>query len=239
MSFQHIRTAKGSELAEQQIKERIRAGEYPPGSKLPAVTELAKAFQVGVSTVREALSALKATGWVDIRHGSGTYVSAQLPQEQEAAPVDPFYVTDSLRDMLEVRKYIESGCAALAARRRTEQDVEELEGILRRMENALGDEKRSEEADIAFHMRIAAASNNPLLVHMMESLRERLHEHMKDSRRLWFFAERSSAEQLLNEHRGIFESIRDADETEAARRMLQHIEKVERTVQELIQASLA
>lgn len=234
MSFQQIRKAKGSELAAQQIKEQILAGVYPPGSKLPAVTELSKVFQVGASTVREALSALKATGWLDIRHGSGTYVCNPLPSDAAEAPVDPFYITDSLRHIVEVRKYIESGCAALAARRRTKEDLQELKQILKRMEEALEDEERSEEADIAFHMRIAAASANPLLLHMMESLRDRLHEHMKDSRRLWFFAERSSAELLLSEHRAIFESIQNADETQASQQMLRHIEKVERTVQNLL-----
>lgn len=235
MPFQQIRTAKGSELVEQQIKDRIAAGDYAPGTKLPAVTELAKTFNVGLSTVREALSALKATGWLDIRHGSGTYVCGELPTVEPEKPTDPFYLTHSFREIIEVRKYIESGCAALAARRRTEEDLEELERILHRMDRTLGNEAESEQADIAFHLRIAQASANPLLQHMMQSLTERLHEHITGSRQLWFFAERSSAEQLLKEHRSIYEAIRASKEEEASRLMLGHIEKVDLTLQRLLQ----
>jgi len=232
MNFQQIRTAKGSELVAEQIKARITAGDYAPGTKLPSVADLARSFNVGQSTVREALSGLKAIGWLDIRHGSGTYVSAELPAEE--TPEDPFYKTNSFREIIEVRKYIESGCAELAAKRRTDRDLQQLADILARMEQAVGDEAKSEEADIEFHLRIAEASANSLLQHMMQSLTDRLREHIKSSRELWFFSERSSAEQLLAEHRGIYEAIREGNEAEASRRMLLHLGKVDRTLQRLL-----
>jgi GntR family transcriptional repressor for pyruvate dehydrogenase complex len=234
MPFKQIRTAKGSDLAAQQIRDRIAAGEFAPGTKLPSVTELASSFQVGLSTIREALSALKATGWLDIRHGSGTYVCERLPTGDAAASLDLLPLADSFRDLIEVRKYIESGSASLAAQRRTDLDLRELAGIVGRMEAALGDEAQSEDADMAFHIRIAAASGNPLFMSMMQSLTDRLREHMKGSRQLWLYAERASAEKLLAEHRGIFDAIRDGDEEAAFQRMLQHIEKVNRTVRKLL-----
>lgn len=236
MPFEHIHTPKGADLVADSIRERIVSGELPPGAKLPSVASLAKSFQVGLSTIREALSALKATGWLDIRHGSGTYVAAELPREQPALPVDPFYLAESFRDLLEARQYIESGSAALAAARRTDADLASLSLILERMERALGDEAESEAADIAFHLRIAEASGNALFLSMLQSLTERLQEHMKNSRRLWLFAERSSGEQLLAEHRSILDAIRDGDAAAASSRMMRHLEKVARTLQRLMKA---
>jgi GntR family transcriptional repressor for pyruvate dehydrogenase complex len=102
------------------------------------------------------------------------------------------------------------------------------------MEDALGNEEESEESDIRFHLEIARASNNSLLFGMMESLAERLQENMSTSRRLWFFAERASAEQLLQEHREIFEAIEIRDEQFAAEKMMKHIQKVDDVVKGLV-----
>ena len=76
------------------------------------------------------------------------------------------------------------------------------------MEASLENEEESEQADICFHLEIAKASHNTLMIGMMESLTERLQQSMKASRRLWFFAERASAEKLLQEHRDIVDAIR-------------------------------
>ncbi|MFC0211147.1 FadR/GntR family transcriptional regulator [Paenibacillus chartarius] len=239
MSIQHVKPQKGSEIVMQHLKDQIRSGTYLPGAKLPTVVELAESFGVGRSTIREALSALKAMGWVDVRHGGGTYVRKELPDEDGGAggggsgggPGDLFERSESFVELLEVRKFIEVGCATLAAERRTNEDLEELAAIIGRMEQALGDEEASDVADIDFHLRIARASHNALLADMMASMAQRLQESMKDSRRLWFFAERAAAESLLAEHRAIYEAIRDGDPEAASSRMMQHLLKVDRVVQ--------
>ncbi|MGQ7890301.1 FadR/GntR family transcriptional regulator [Paenibacillus sp. WC2504] len=233
MAFQQIRPQKGSEIVMGQIKMQIESGTYAPGSKLPTVVELAASFQVGRSTIREALSGLKAIGWVDIRHGGGTFVSNPLP-------VDNGYLFDqgdSLQEVQEVRRFIEVGCASLAASRRTEANIAELRDILQSMERSLGNEEDSEQADIRFHLEIAKASHNSLMIGMMESLTERLQVSMKASRRLWFFAELASAEKLLQEHRDIVDAIAAGDEALAAGRMSQHIQKVDQVVQRLAKHS--
>lgn len=229
MVFQQIRPQKGSEIVLQHIKAQIEGGTYAPGSKLPTVVDLATSFQVGRSTIREALSGLKAMGWVDIRHGGGTYVVNPLPTETTGL----FDHSDSLQEVQEVRRFIEVGCATLAASRRTEQHLAVLREILHDMEHSLGNEEASEQADIRFHMEIAKASQNSLFIGMMESLTERLQMSMKASRRLWFFAERASAEQLLQEHRDIVEAIDAKNEQLAAERMSQHIAKVDQVIQQL------
>jgi GntR family transcriptional repressor for pyruvate dehydrogenase complex len=235
MGFQQVRAQKSSEIVLAQIKQQIVSGAYTPGSKLPTVVELSASFEVGRSTVREALSALKAMGWVDIRHGGGTFVSEKLPADEDIdARSGLFEQTDSLQEVQEVRKFIEVGCASLAAQRRSTDDLANLMMILTQMEAALGNEEASEQSDIRFHLQIAKASHNTLLIGMMESLTERLQASMKASRRLWFFAERASAELLLQEHRDICAAIEAQDEKLAAEKMMQHIVKVDQVVQQLI-----
>ncbi|MCY9666620.1 FadR family transcriptional regulator [Paenibacillus alginolyticus] len=233
MTFQQIRPQKGSEIVLQQIKMQIETGTYAPGSKLPTVVELAANFQVGRSTVREALSGLKAMGWVDIRHGGGTFVTNPLPIDSSSL----FDQGQTLQEVQEVRRFIEAGCASLAASRRTEENLTALRQILNTMEASFENEEESEQADIRFHLEIAKASHNSLLIGMMESLTERLQLSMKASRRLWFFAERASAEKLFQEHRDIVDAIEMKDEQLAAEKMSQHIHKVDQVIQKLAKIS--
>jgi GntR family transcriptional repressor for pyruvate dehydrogenase complex len=233
MSFQQIKPQKGSEIVMYQIKQQILSGAYPPSSKLPTVVELAASFEVGRSTVREALSALKAMGWVDIRHGGGTFINKILPNELNEDNGGLFYKTKSFQEVLEVRKFIEVGCASLAAERRTEADLAGLANILSQMEAGLGNEELSEQADISFHLHIAKASHNSLFIDMMESMSQRLQESMGESRRLWFFAERASVELLLQEHREIYQAILNMHVELASAKMMQHILKVDQVVHKL------
>ncbi|BBI32901.1 FadR/GntR family transcriptional regulator [Cohnella abietis] len=230
MSFQKIKALKGSEIVFKQIQEQITSQIYPPGSKLPTVVELAESFEVGRSTVREALSALKAMGWVTIRHGGGTFVSVQPPKEENLGWLAN---SEQLQELLEVRKLLEAGCASLAATRRTEANLTELSNILKQMEAALDQEEESDLIDIRFHLEIAKASHNAMLISMMESMTDRMQHSMKDSRRLWFFAERASTEQLLLEHKKIYEAIEAKDDKLASVKMIDHLSKVEKVIHNL------
>ena len=234
MVFQQVKSQKSSEIVMQHIKQQIVSAAYPPGAKLPTVVELSAIFDVGRSTIREALSALKAIGWVDIRHGGGTFVSEKFPVDIDKDTNGRlfFYQTESFQEVLEVRKFIEAGCASLAAERRTTDDLVELEQLLHQMELALGDEDQSEQIDIHFHLCVAKASHNSLLINMMNSMTERLQQSMKESRRLWFFSEQASVQLLLQEHQKIYEAIRASDPKLAGEVMMQHILKVDRAQQD-------
>jgi GntR family transcriptional repressor for pyruvate dehydrogenase complex len=234
MNYQSVKPQKGSEIVMQHIREQIESGVFAPGAKLPTVVEFAESFQVGRSTIREALSALKAMGWLTIRHGGGSFVSDELPREMDSETSRGlFYQTELLQEVLEVRKFIEVGCATLAAERRTATDLGQLENALQQMEASLGDEQSSDQADIHFHLCIARASHNSLFISMMESLSERLQASMKESRRLWFFADRATAEALLYEHTRIYDAIRDQNSELAVELIMKHISKVEQVVRKL------
>jgi GntR family transcriptional repressor for pyruvate dehydrogenase complex len=235
MSFDPIKPLKGYELVKEQIKTRILKGELAPGEKLASVVDLAASFGVGRSTVREALSALKAIGLVEIRQGGGTYVSSVLPPEPAADGISLFDKAQSIRELLEVRKILETGCASLAARHRTEEDLRALEEELTIMEQSIADEAKGEEADVRFHLKLARASHNSLLIPMMESLSQKLHENMKETRRLWFYAESGEARRLLGEHADIYAAVRDKDEKRAFEAMSGHLGKVESVLKKAVE----
>lgn len=231
MSTLKIESRKSHEIVARHMRERIEAGEWAPGGKLPSVVDLAGEYGVGRSTIREAVSALKATGWLDVRHGGGTFVRQELPQEA-TGPADWLQGAESVREILEVRKLLERGTASLAARRRSEEQLGRLSQVLQRMERGLeaDDSAESERADVDFHASIAAAAGNSLLLSLMDSLNQRMTETIRKTRELWFYEEKASAEQLLIEHRSIYEAIADRDPEQAAARMEAHLAKVEKVL---------
>ena len=224
-----IEARKGHEIVASHILEQIGNGELQPGQKLPSVVDLAAAYGVGRSTIREAISALKAMGWLDVRHGGGTFVCAELPGRASSGASDLFRDAESVLELLEVRKALETEAAALAAERRTEADLERMQGILLRMEQVLVDEDTSEgeQADVQFHTAIATASGNSLLLQLMDSLSLRLSESIRRTRELWFYEEKATAERLLEEHRSIYKAIEGRDKTAAAALIAAHLAKVE------------
>ncbi|RIX53983.1 FadR family transcriptional regulator [Paenibacillus nanensis] len=230
-----IETEKGHEIVGRLILENITRGEWEPGAKLPSVVELSARFGVGRSTIREALSALKATGWLDIRHGGGTFVKKVLPSETAQGGASPFQEADSILELLEVRKILETGTSALAAERRTEEDLAKLSAILDRMNISLqsNDTAGGEQADVEFHAAIAEASRNSLLTQLMGSLAQRLGETIGKTRELWFYQQKSTSERLLDEHRSIYNAIAEGDAALASQLIRDHLNKVESTLRHL------
>ncbi|MGO4182300.1 FadR/GntR family transcriptional regulator [Paenibacillus sp. TAF43_2] len=223
-----VETEKGHELVRRAIHSQIEEGLLQPGQKLPSVVDLSTSFGVGRSTIREALSALKATGWIDVKHGGGTFVNKVLPTLQSNSR-DPFEESESVKEILEVRIWLESGSAAFAAERRNDRDLENLKQIIEQMEQALemNNTQMSEHADIEFHLAIAAASHNKLLNTLMSSLTSKLTETMGKTRQLWFFEDKSSSTLLLKEHQSIYNAIL-AQNSELASQLIQaHLHKVE------------
>ncbi len=227
------RPLKSSEWVRADLERQLADGAFAPGAKLPSLDELCRRYGVGRSTVREAMSALKAMGRVSIRQGGGTY-ALEAPAHPAALAPDAWGDrAATLRRVLEVRRVLETGCAALAAGNRTDADLAALETLLADMARGVDDDGAlGEQADVRFHLGIAEATHNPMLVDMMRSITERLHDSMKDTRALWLYAEKSSAERLVREHRSIFEAVAAGDAAEARRRMETHLAKVEQVLNE-------
>lgn len=230
-----VQPQKSHELLAEQMIEQIRSGAWSPGQKLPSVVDLSAAYGVGRSTMREAISALKATGWLFVRHGGGTFVSETLPNVATSTEESLFQHADSLKELLEVRKVLESGAAMLAATNHTEEDLKILSNILDRMEASLAEQSsvNGEQADVDFHLAIAAASHNSLLAQLMESLSQRLRETIRDTRTIWFSQEAATAARLYEEHRRIYEAIQSRLPEQAREAIVDHLTKVEAMLQRL------
>ncbi len=92
---------------------------------------------------------------------------------------------------------------------------------------AANDQELGEEADFRFHMAIAKASHNELLIGLMNNVSEMMVTTMRETRRLWLYSEKSTLERLWNEHQQIYQAIEAQDGSEAQKLMLDHLQSVE------------
>lgn len=221
---------KSYEIVADELQKMITAGVIQPGEKLDTIENLARTYGVGRSTVREALSLLKAGGLIQSVQGGGTYVSQN--QAEQLAEVHRTFITGAaeLVQVLQVRKIVEIGCIGLATQFRTHANLAQLEQILLHMQYSIGDEAVSQVYDVNFHLEIARATQNPLLVQMMESISSTMKRTIQETRKLWLYSERESAHRLFEEHQTMFEAIREQDYALGVDTMSRHLEKAMSTI---------
>lgn len=218
------RAAPPKRLYEQvadQLAEKIAAGEYGVGQRLPSERDLAAAFAVSRPTIREAVIALELDGLVEVKTGSGVYVTARVPKTGSPGVTDigPF-------ELLEARKGVEGEAAALAAQRITDAELKELEALVAEMEaENERDVVLSEDADRRFHMAIARATQNSAITAMVEMLWDVRHRSPQSVR----FLEHVRAhgvKPIINEHAGILAALRQRDPRAARQAMRMHLANV-------------
>ena len=161
-----------SALADQviaQLRAQITSGEWPVGSRIPTEPELVVQLGVARNTVREAVRALAHNGLLDIRQGSGTYV---LATSELAGVMHRRFAGADPRHVAELRSALETKAAQLAAERRTEQDLKQIDAQLDRREQAWesGDADSFVEADATLHMAVVAAAHNEVLAELYADL---------------------------------------------------------------------
>jgi DNA-binding FadR family transcriptional regulator len=202
-----------------QIRALIETGEIALGAKLPAERDLAERFAVSRPTVREALIVLEVEGYIQIRMGSGVYVS-QRPNV--APPILPVDEGDGPFEILRARSIIESAIAEEAARVANAHHIAILDECLRRMESAIGDPVKMLVQDRAFHTGITDIIGNATLHHFTG--------HIFDRRMTPYF-ERLAAHfegphtwrAALDEHTIIRNAIAANDASGARDAMRQHL----------------
>ncbi|WP_248925892.1 FadR/GntR family transcriptional regulator [Paenibacillus hamazuiensis] len=217
---------KNYEIITDELRRIIEAGLIKPGEKLDTIDRLAAQYRVGRSTVREALSHLKALDLVESRQGGGTYVK-KPGLEPPAMPESLQNSNTELSQVLQVRKILEVGAAELAAKHRTAEDVENLSKIIGQMRNAANSEEISRIYDTNFHLAIAKATGNAILETMMIHISEAMFRTIEISRKLWLYSGKDTAGKLFEEHKKLFEAIRDRDPNLAAATMAKHFAQVE------------
>ena len=201
----------------EQIAELIDEGAYRPGTRLPGERELAEKLGVSRVTIREAEIALQAIGRLEIKTGSGVYVSEKKPIIGEALP------NASAFEVTEARLLVESEAAALAAHNISDEAVAKLGELIEQMRT--GTTEEADEADEQFHITIAEASNNAAMVHTIQSL-WRMREDIPEVKATYQSVCVHDAESRTEEHRAVFDALRDRDPARARAAMREHFHRL-------------
>lgn len=238
MEYKKIKPKKIYEEVAETIYEMIRTGELKPGQRLDSVQTLAENFQVGRSAIREALTSLRAMGLIEMKQGEGTFVK-EFNTEQITFPLSTAILMnkDDIANLLEVRKIIEVGTAAAAAKKRTDQQLLTMEEAIDEMRSSHGNEELKEGADLQFHLALADSTQNPLLLNLMNQVSGLMVETMKETRRVWIFSKQTTLERLADEHFAIYKAVKEQDAESARNLMKIHIENVEAILRKYYQHS--
>lgn len=226
-----------SDKVAEMIQQLIRDENLSPGDRLPSERQLSERFNVSRSPVREAIRALNSQGLLVTRRGGGTYVQAEAMTwtAQSIEPLaalineDPHY----RYDVLETRHTLEASTARLAALRATEEDKKKIKAcfdiMLRHQQN--GDSALSARADAQFHLAIAEASHNIVLLQVMRGLFDLVFSTVKENRQVMFsFDLQDNLHELTTQHEAIMNAIFAGDPLLAQQVMDQHLEFVQDSI---------
>jgi len=224
------RSALPDQIAER-ILQMIKDRQLRPGDKLPPERELSAMMNVGRPALREALRALALMNVIEIRQGTGAYVT-QLDTAQLVQHLDfVFTLNDAaLMDLFDARKIVEAGIAELAAKQITPEDVVLLEACLQKSADSANDADLFLQADLDLHHQIARIARNPILMRFIESI----HQLGLASRRRTGHL-MGVVEQSMNDHHLIVEALKAGNPQAAREAMLTHLGNVEEKLRRLVE----
>jgi len=221
--YKVVRTSRLYEQIVQQIEESVLKGKLKPGDQLPAERELAQQLGVSRTAVREAVKTLREKGLVEAYSGRGTFITDGTSQaarqsfdlmiklgQQEGSP-----------HLAELRLILEPGIAALAAVRATEEDIAAMREAVEVMDRAQKDPEVYIEADLDFHLALAEAVANPLILSLIDSIVGLLREQ-----RIKIFNVEGGPQRGQVHHKRILEAMERRDSEMARSAMRAHLEQV-------------
>ena len=221
-SFTGLKPLSRPRLYEQvaeQIMGWIDENGLKPGDRLPPERELAARLGVSRATVSQALVALEVIGVVAVRHGDG----AMLTETRSSTKIIDAIRAHATRlpEIIEARDALESKLAALAAQRRSDDDMARIDGALDEMARDIDGGGRGVEGDELFHAAITAAAHSTLLARMMAEISDLILESRIES-----LSQPGRPRDSLKAHRKIADAIRSKDPRAAAEAMHDHVEMV-------------
>ncbi len=201
------------------LEERLVAGEWPPGSRMPSERVLAQQYTVSRPVIREALRSLQERGLISVAAGRGSFVRQIRPTSDGG---DPLLLVRrgevTARHLVVARAMLEGQAAALAAEHRSEDDLADMRRILDALDHQSALSARA-DLDVAFHEAIAIASRNPVIQIMFGSIRPLTHGVMLRS-----LTDRAVTGAALPLHNVILEAIASKNPDAARVAMTEHIE---------------
>jgi GntR family transcriptional repressor for pyruvate dehydrogenase complex len=218
------RTTLSEQLA-KQLASRISEGSWGPGEKLPSEAELCKAFNVGRSSLREALTSLAFIGLIRIRAGGGSYVADQP---------SPYFTTTWLKsglltsakafgEFVEARLILETEVVGLCAKRVNAEELGEMELLIGQMKTSIHDSAEFSRLDLAFHLCVGMAAKNEVLNNILSGIREQSMELITKSLLL-----EEGMEYAYRTHIKIFEALRLHNPLKAQDAMRTHLQLFQR-----------
>jgi DNA-binding FadR family transcriptional regulator len=207
----------------EQLRSHILAGEFQPGSRLPAERDLARQLGVSRPSVREALIALEVEGWVEVRTGSGVYVLERAGRVNGHAVQVPANEWGPL-ELIRARRVIEGEIAAMAAIEGKRKQVDAIAAAIASMHRDADSGIQPRAGDRAFHTAVAQAAGNVVLSETVQTFwdarRGPLFEKLGDH-----FETVPSWRKAITEHELVYEAIRARDAAAARAAMQHHLDK--------------
>lgn len=225
-----VRKESLSDSLARAVKRMIDREGFEPGHRLPTIQEMARRFEVGAPTLREALRRLQAVGIIEIRHGSGVYVAEGHDALFLSNPVaEKIPSRKVMLDLIETRLALELYTTETAAGHVSDEQIGEMERLLEKAA-ALIDEHNDEELcriNMAFHRRIAFASGNGVAHQVLEVL-----SGLFQVEQYAILGIHGSRERDYREHLGILTALKARNASLAVRRMRGHLNGVRRVLLE-------
>jgi GntR family transcriptional repressor for pyruvate dehydrogenase complex len=223
--FEAIRRNKVYEEVARQI-ERLILKKLRPGDKLPSERELAEMLGVSRSSIRDAIRSLELVGLVEPRQGAGTVVR----EVSTASFINPLanvlvHKRQLVSELLDFRKMLEPPLAARAATHASPEEIAEMEEILQRQDEKLRQAEAAIEEDTEFHYSVAMASENSVVLKLLDVLMDLLRDTRERSLQV-----EGRPQKSLAGHRRILAAIKRRDAEAAKAAMRRHIEDVEEIV---------
>ena len=229
MPFQKVNSEKLSQSVIRQIELLILRGILRPGERLPSERELSDKLGVSRPSLREAVSDLQTRGLLDTRAGAGIYVADVLGSAFSPALAALFAAHDeAVFDYIAFRRDMEGLAAERAAELGSDTDLHVIDAIFAKMEIAHYKRYPGTEAslDAEFHLAIIEASHNVVMLHMMRSMYQLLRDGVFYNRQI-MFKQRTTRDDLLNQHRAINTALQARDPAQARAAVAAHLTYVE------------
>jgi len=206
-----------------QIRDLIAAGRIEPGDRLPPERELAELFRASRNSVRDAIRVLEQMGLTESRQGDGTYVrTVSVDELAEPLALMLLQSRQQMRELWEVRRVFEPAIAEFAASRITDDELDELDGILETQRRKMEAGSTALEEDTAFHYGIAEAARNTVMLRALDTLVDLLRESRERA-----LQRRHPPAQSLHGHVRIVAALRRRDAAGARTEMLRHLREME------------
>ena len=221
--YKIVQSSRLYEQIVEQIEQSVQKGDLKPGDQLPAERELAEQFGVSRTAVREAVKALREKGLVEAYPGKGTFITSgsSNPMRQSIDRMMRSAQVDATSSLVEVREILEPEIAALAAVRATEENLNSLRESVAVMDAAKRDPDAYIEADLDFHLELAEAAANPLILSLIDSIVGVLREQ-----RMRIFEVEGGPDRGQYHHKRILEAMEHQDAEGAREAMRAHLRQV-------------